>query len=101
MSSMSTKLATGFATLFMAGMASAALYYVPITFTNYTRDEALTNFPVLLRFTNNVGGSGFSYGAFSSTNGYDLQFWTNVTQTGSNLCYEIEQWKTNGHLLSG
>ena len=78
--------------------AEAAGYQMPITFGGYTnRSEALTNFPVLVVFSNGVGSSGFSFSShpFVTTNGYDLRFYTNATDTGSGLDYEIESWNTN------
>ena len=71
---------------------------MPITFSGYTnRTEVLTNFPVLVVFSNEVGSSGFSFSnhPFVTTNGYDLRFYTNTTDTGSGLNYEIESWNTN------
>jgi hypothetical protein len=66
-----------------------------ITFGGYTnRSEVLTNFPVLVVLSNNVG-SGFTFADFATTNGWDLRFGTNATDTGS-LNYEIESWNTNG-----
>ena len=65
-----------------------------VAFPNYTRLETLTNFPVLLVLSPNVGGSGFSYTSFVSTNGYDLRFWDAAEVQGLN--YEIEEWNANG-----
>jgi hypothetical protein len=69
-------------------------YKMPISFSGYTRDEALTNFPVMVIFSNNVDDSGFDYGQLSSPQGYDLWF-TNSDETSS-LNYEVERWNTNG-----
>ena len=78
-----------------AGPASAAPQQMPITFAGYTnRSEVLTNFPVLVVLSNNVGGSGFSFADFVTTNGYDLRFVTNATSMAY-LNYEIESWNTN------
>jgi hypothetical protein len=68
-----------------------------ITFGGYTnRSEVLTNFPVLVVLSNNVGGSSsFNYNNFATTNGYDLRFATNSTDTTNSLNYEIESWNTN------
>ena len=63
-----------------------------ISFPGYDRSEPLTNFPVLVVFGANM--PGFSYGQFASTNAADLRF-VNFGETNE-LCYEIEQWNTNG-----
>jgi autotransporter-associated beta strand protein len=68
-------------------------YKMRISFTNYNRAETLTNFPALVVLSNGMGNSGFDFGTFRSTNGYDLRFW-NADQT-TNLNYEIESWDTN------
>ena len=66
-----------------------------ITFSGYTgRAETLTNFPVLVVLSNNVGGSAFDYHAFFSTSGWDLRFRDAADTT--NLNYEIESWNPNG-----
>jgi hypothetical protein len=76
---------------------SAGGYRMPVTFAGYiNRTEVLTNFPVLIVLSNNVGGSGlnFSTQPFLSTNGWDLR----IRNSGdsANLDYEIETWNTNG-----
>jgi hypothetical protein len=72
-------------------------YQMKIAFGGYTnRSEVLTNFPVLVVFSNNVNNSGFNYGLFYSTKGYDLRFGTNATPTTNSLNYEIESWNPNG-----
>jgi hypothetical protein len=82
----------------LAPRAEAAPQQMKITFGGYTgKSEALANFPVLVVFTNNVGGSSsFNYNNFLSSSGYDLRFGTNSTDTASSLNYEIESWNTNG-----
>lgn len=93
-------LVVAMASLFLAGFgdrADAAGYQMAINFTGYTnRSETLTNFPVLVVLSNNVGGSGLNFVTqpFLSTNGWDLRFRDAADTT--NLNYEIEQWKTNG-----
>jgi len=68
-----------------------------ITFAGYTnRSEVLNNFPVLVVLSNNINNSGFHYGYFATTNGYDLRFGTNSTTPTIGLNYEIESWNTNG-----
>ena len=85
----------------LAALAPRAEAAVPsqmkITFGGYTnRSEVLNNFPVLVVFSNNVNNSGFHYGYFATTNGYDLRFGTNSTPTTNSLNYEIESWNPNG-----
>jgi len=83
----------------LAGQAQATPQTMQIAFTGYTgRSETLTNFPVLVVLSNNVGNSGFIYGNFLSANGYDLRFVTNSVATNS-LNYEIESWNPNGQCL--
>jgi hypothetical protein len=68
-----------------------------ITFGGYTnRSEVLTNFPVLVVFSNNINNSGFHYGYFATTNGYDLRFGTDSKPPTTGLNYEIESWNPNG-----
>jgi len=78
-----------------APRAEAAGYQLmPITFSGYNKPETLTNFPVLVVLSNNVGGSGFGFSNFVTTSGYDLRFVTSSTSTNW-LNYEIESWDTN------
>jgi len=65
-----------------------------VSFPGYDRPETLTNFPVLLVLSNNVGGSGFDYGGFLSTNGYDLRFRDGPED--KELNYEVERWDPGG-----
>ncbi len=63
-----------------------------ITFTNYSRTEPLTNFPVLVVLGTNV--PGFSYTQCQTPDGSDLRF---VGADGwTELNHEIETWNTNG-----
>jgi hypothetical protein len=65
-----------------------------ISLGGYNRPETLTNFP--LAVTLNESLPGFLYGAFSSTNGYDLRFY-NAGLTRE-LNYEIEgRWNPTGN----
>lgn len=66
-----------------------------IVLTGYTNTAVLTNFPVLLVLSNNVGNSGFTYSALSSPNGYDLRF-ADIATTDTVLPYDVEVWNTNG-----
>ena len=66
-----------------------------ITFGAYNnRTETLTNFPVLVVFSNEMTSSGAAFNfadqAFAKTNGYDLRFWSG--DEVSELPYEIERW---------
>jgi hypothetical protein len=86
---------TVFTLLLLAPRAEAAPAQMKITFGGYTnRSEVLSNFPVLVVFSNNVGGSGFGFSNFVTTSGYDLRFATSSTSTNW-LNYEIESWDTN------
>src|ERR1039457_5777319 len=64
-----------------------------VTFTGYNRPETLTNFPVLVVFTNGLGG-GFNYGDFLSLTNQDLRF--SASNGTDEQSYEIENWNTNG-----
>jgi len=77
-----------------AGLFDNWAFRMKLSFPGYTQSETLTNFPVLIVFSNNVGGSGFSYDGFSSETGADLRF-ASSNET-MELNYEIEQWNTNG-----
>jgi hypothetical protein len=89
-----TGLAVGLA-LALASQAEAAAKQMQITFGGYTnRSEVLTNFPVLVVLSNNVGQS-FTFDDFVTTNGADLRFYTSSDGTGDGLNYEIESWNTN------
>ena len=66
-----------------------------LTFTGYTnRTGALTDFPVLVVFSNGVGQSSFDFTQhpFASPNGYDLRFFDSANNP---LDYEIESWDTS------
>ena len=93
-------LPTAPAVLAYFGGASAEYAFALDYFAGYTnRAETLTNFPVLVVLSNNVGGSGFSFAnqPFVSVNGWDLRFKNNLADTGSaTLNYEIDSWNTNG-----
>lgn len=67
-------------------------YETRIVFTNYSRTEPLTNFPVLIVLGTNV--PGFNYRQFQTPDGSDLRF---VGADGeTELNHEIEVWNTNG-----
>ncbi len=75
---------------------NAAPQRMSITFAGYAGGRtALTDFPVLVVLSNNVGESGFNYSHFLREDGYDLRFKANPGDT-VNLNYEIEAWDTNG-----
>jgi hypothetical protein len=63
-----------------------------IQFPGYTSAQTLTNFPVLLVFSNNMGG-GFSYNQALPA-GADLRFSDSTNAVALN--FEIEKWVTNG-----
>jgi hypothetical protein len=86
--------AVGLALALFAPRAEAAAKQMQITFGGYTnRSEVLTNFPVLVVLSNNVG-QNFTFADFVTTNGTDLRFATNSASTDW-LNYEIESWNTN------
>gem|GEM_PF-761398 len=70
----------------------AKRFQTRITFTNYTRSEVLTNFPVLVVLGTNV--PGFSYANFSSPTAGDLRFKSGDGATDLN--FEIERWNPYG-----
>ena len=66
-----------------------------ITFSGYTNEEALPDFPVLVRLSTNL--AGFSYAQFASPgDGADLRF---LAANGRELPYEIDTWNPNGESL--
>jgi hypothetical protein len=67
-------------------------YKAQITFSGYNRDEALANFPALVRFGTNL--SGFAYGQMASPSGGDLRF-TDASGTNQ-IPHEIDEWNTSG-----
>ena len=68
-----------------------------ITFAGYTnRTEALTNFPVLVVFSNNVDNSGFHYGYFVKADGTDLRFGVDARPPTNSLPYGTGSWDPNG-----
>ena len=72
---------------------SAWQYKAAISFPGYTRDETLTNFPVLVRLGENLAEGFYERCAFP--NGRDLRF----ADAGEavRINYDIEEWNTNGH----
>ena len=83
-----------FATCGAVGSTPASTTYkLPMAFTNYTRAEVLTNFPVLVVFSNGLYGT-FNYNTFTApATGGDLRF-VDSTET-TYLDFEIEKWATN------
>lgn len=69
--------------------ASNYRYNAPIQFSGYTKSETLTNFPVLVLLGANTV-SNFNYNQVSSTNGYDLRFFS--SNRTAVLNHEIENW---------
>ena len=63
-----------------------------ITFSGYTNNEVLSDFPVLVRLGSNI--PGFSYSQFTSpANGADLRF---TAADGRELPYQIDTWNPSG-----
>ena len=82
--------------LVAAGASSAADFpgwakRASITFSGYTKGEALTNFPALVVLGTNI--SGFSYADFASSSGGDLRF---ADANGNELNYEVDSWNAGG-----
>ena len=67
-------------------------YHAKITFTGYTRAEALRNFPALIKLGSNL--PGFSYAQLASPAGGDLRF-TDASGTRE-IPHEIDEWDPNG-----
>lgn len=63
-----------------------------VTFSGYTKQESLTNFPALIRLSE--GLPDFLYSQFASPLGYDLRFYDAAGTT--ELAYEVEKWDTEG-----
>ena len=63
-----------------------------INISGYTRNELLTNFPLLVSLSTNC--PGFSYRQFASPTGGDLRF--TDSDGVSQIPYEIDEWNTNG-----
>jgi hypothetical protein len=75
-------------------VVASSAYKLKMAFSNYTAAEVLTNFPVLVTFSNGLYGT-FNYNTFTSpTNGGDLRFTDSSESTF--LDFEIEKWDTNG-----
>ena len=71
---------------------------VKFTVTGYTGTQELTNFPVLVRLSNN-SPSGFSYADFynpGDVQGADLCF---LDAAGNGIPHEIDTWNPNGESL--
>ena len=72
---------------------SASYNHTKITFGGYTNDEALLDFPALVRLGANI--PGFSYSQFDSpANGADLRF---TDADGRELPYQIDTWNPSGN----
>ena len=67
-------------------------YHLPIGLDGYTREETLTNFPVLVVLDHAI--TNFDYRTFASTEAIDLRF---TDADGITLLnYEIERWDPTG-----
>ena len=64
---------------------------VNVAFSGYSGTSALTDFPVLVRLSENI--PGFSYADFQVENGGDLRFFD---AAGNQLAHEIDTWNPNG-----
>ena len=79
----------------LSGRSFAVGYEMQVTFSGYTnRTASLSNFPVLVVLSNNVGNSTFNFAQnpFVSSSGYDLRF---KDALNNGLDYEIESWDVN------
>ena len=70
---------------------------IRIEFSGYTGagiTETLYNFPALVKLSNGIGGSTFSFGGFpfADPNGYDLRFYD---EENNLLDHEIDLWDTS------
>jgi hypothetical protein len=77
----------------LPGLFGGWAHNMSIQFPGYTSAQALTNFPVLLVFSNNMSG-GFNYSQLVSPSGGDLRFSDGSKSNALN--FEIEKWVTNG-----
>ena len=68
---------------------------VKFTVAGYAGTEELTNFPVLVRISDN-SPAGFSYADFYSATGDDLCF---LDANGNGIPHEIDTWNTSGESL--
>lgn len=66
-----------------------------VSFTGYAGSETLTNFPVLVRISEN-SPSGFRYADCSKANGGDLRF---ADRDGNLLASEVDTWNPSGTSL--
>ena len=73
----------------------ALMFRMKIALSGYDKAETLTNFPVLVRLSENL--DGFSYSQFASTNGWDLRF-RDATDS-QDLVYEVETWDVGGETI--
>ncbi|MCL1910110.1 MAG: hypothetical protein FWG05_04145, partial [Kiritimatiellaeota bacterium] len=75
-------------------------YQMKISFPGYVGDrDVLTNFPALVVFEDDIGGSGFSFAEhrFATDTGYDLRFFG---EDNKPLDYEIDTFIENEFLLA-
>lgn len=69
-------------------------YRMRIGFGGYARQSTLTNFPVLVYFSNGI--PGFAYTQFLQPEAKDLRF---TDESGDKeLCYDIEAWDPTNHI---
>ncbi|NLB54239.1 MAG: hypothetical protein GX811_00455 [Lentisphaerae bacterium] len=67
---------------------------MPITFSGYTKEEVLTNFPALIVLEETDAGFGFYYSEFLSPPYDDLRFVSDDKLTP--LDFEVESWSITG-----
>jgi hypothetical protein len=84
---------TAVLTIVPPGPFAAWAHSMKIFFPGYTAPATLTNFPVMLVFSNNMSG-GFNYSQVMSSSGGDIRF-ADSTRTNI-LNFEIEKWSSSG-----
>ena len=84
---------TAVLTIVPPGPFAAWAHSMKIFFPGYTAPGTLTNFPVMLVFSNNMSG-GFNYSQVMSPSGGDIRF-ADSTRTNI-LNFEIEKWSSSG-----
>ncbi|NLB56181.1 MAG: DUF2341 domain-containing protein [Lentisphaerae bacterium] len=67
---------------------------LPITFSGYTKNETLIDFPALIVLEETDAGAGFKYSDFLSPPDGDLRFVADDSET--QLEFEVETWDTSG-----
>ena len=86
-------IAVALSTLAPVALLAAPLRILPLTVTGYTGTETLTDFPVLVRLSEQI--EGFSY-ADCAPDGADVSF---TLEDGTALAREIDTWDPHGESL--